>query len=106
MRKFNKATIAVAIVTTCGFVFSCTDQEVRTDGQVISKTAITQFKDLGFDVSDIRLIPDHNPITGASGKNNYLLEGDIVITPENLKAMISSDIFHVGAVEEQYRTNN
>ncbi len=106
MRKFNKATIAVAIVTTCGFVFSCTDQEVRTDEKVISKAVVTKFKDLGFDVTDIRLVPDHNPITGNSGKYNYLLEGDIVITPENLEAMSSSDVHYVGAVGEQYRTNN
>jgi hypothetical protein len=34
------------------------------------------------------------------------LEGDIVITPENLEAMLKSSIHHNGAVNEQYRTTN
>lgn len=106
MRNFNKATIAMAIVLTCAFVFSCTDQEVRPDEQSITPEVIAQFKDLGFDVSDIKMIPSNNPITGNTGKYNYLLEGDIVITPETFEAMTRSDVHHIGAVGEQYRTSN
>jgi len=106
MRKFNKATIATAIVSLCAFVLSCTDQEVRPDEKVIPDNVIAQFKDLGFDVSDIRLVEDQNPFTGSSGKYNYVLEGDIVITPETFEAMSRSDVHHVGAVGEQYRTTN
>jgi|SRR5688572_6943456 len=106
MRKFNKATIATAIVSLCAFVLSCTDQEVRPDEKVIPDNVIAQFKDLGFDVSDIRLVEDQNPFTGSSGKYNYVLEGDIVITPETFEAMSRSNVHHVGAVGEQYRTTN
>ena len=106
MRKFNKATVAMTIVIACGFVLSCTDQEVRPTEKGISKDVIAKFQELGFDVSDIRRVPDDNPFTGNQGKYNYVLEGDIVITPETFEAMQHSDVHHVGAVGEQYRTNN
>lgn len=105
MRKFNNATIATAIVSICAFVFSCTDQELRPSDGVISKDVISKFKDLGFDVSDIQRVPSNNPFI-SSDEYNYLLEGDIIITPATFEAMNKSDVHHVGAVGEQYRTTN
>ncbi len=66
---------------------------------------LAQFTDLGFDVSDIQMVNHHNPITGVSSKQ-YQLEGDILIPESQMREMLDSDIFHVGAVGEQYRTNN
>jgi hypothetical protein len=108
MHQIKKITIAMAIVAVFCIAPSCSDQDVKpeTTQDAISDDVRAQFKKLGFDVSDIRMISADNPLTGESGKMNYLLENDIVITPENLEAMSHSDVHHVGAVGEQYRTNN
>jgi hypothetical protein len=109
MHQIKKIAIAMAIVAVFCIAPSCSDQDLKpetTSPDQISDDVRAQFKKLGFDVSDIRLISADDPLTGKSGKKNYLLEGDIVITPENLEAMIGSDVRHVGAVGEQYRTNN
>jgi hypothetical protein len=108
MHQFKKITIAMAIVAVFCIAPSCSDQNVTPEitQDVISDDVRAQFKKLGFDVSDIRMISADNPLTGKSGKKNYLLENDIVITPENLEAMSQSDVYHLGAVGEQYRTNN
>lgn len=117
MITFNKISAALAVVVLFMFVFvSCSDKD--RDQQVAPKAdatasdkipaeVIDQFIKLGFDVSDIKMIEATDPLTGkATGKKNYLLEGDIVITPENLKAMTGSDIHSHGTVNEQYRTAN
>jgi hypothetical protein len=109
MHQIKKIAIAMAIVAVFCIAPSCSDQDLKpetTSPDQISDDVRAQFKKLGFDVTDIRLISADDPLTGKSGKKNYLLEGDIVITPENLEAMIGSDVRHVGAVGEQYRTNN
>ena len=86
---------------------SCSEQDAKPELQAeISDQTIAQFKSLGFDVKDIRLVPSDNPFKAKSGGKNYLLEGDIVITPENFRDMLKSGIHHTGAVGEQYRTTN
>lgn len=108
MHQFKKLAIAMAIVAVFCIAPSCSDQDVKpeTTSDVIADDVRAQFKKLGFDVSDMRLISGENPLTGKSTRKNYLLEGDIVITPENLEAMLQSDVRHTGAVGEQYRTTN
>lgn len=88
--------------------FSCAQEEQLAPERAdqISPEVIQQFEDLGFDVSDIQLVDAHNPLEGITDGKNYLLEGDITITPSDLEAMLSSDVHHVGAVGEQYRTWN
>jgi hypothetical protein len=73
---------------------------------MISDEVKTQFKSLGFDVSDIRKSEDREVLDPDYEAGNYILENDIIITPENLEAMLNSEIHHTGAVGEQYRTNN
>lgn len=108
MHQFKKLAIAMAIVAVFCIAPSCSDQDVKpeTTSDVIADDVRAQFKKLGFDVSDMRLISEENPLTGQATRKNYLLEGDIVITPENLEAMLQSDVRHTGAVGEQYRTTN
>lgn len=104
MHQIKKITSLLAVAAMLVAV-SCNDQGMAPDKSgVISEEVKTQFSKLGFDVSDIRTISEVNPITGKSAVN-YLLEGDIVITPENLQAMSHSDVHHIGAVGEQYRTS-
>lgn len=108
MRKFTKLASALALTAIIGFTQSCSDQntvapEIPTE---ISDDVRSQFTSLGFDVSDMRIVTDNNPLSDRKGSKHYLLEGDIAITPENLKSMLGSDVEHLGPVGEQYRTTN
>jgi hypothetical protein len=106
MHQIKKLT-GVATVIAMLIVVSCNDQGISPEKSgTISEAVKAQFTNLGFDVSDIRAISADNPFQKSTGKMNYLLEGDIVITPENLAAMSESDVHHIGPVGEQYRTNN
>ena len=96
----SKATLGAALCGT--LLFSCDDPEeeavtpVATKTSEISDEVKLQFMELGFDVSDI-----------AKDGKNYLLEGDITITPEALTRMLSSDPVIVNnAKGEQYSTFN
>ena len=108
MRQFTKIASAIAIAAIFGIAQSCSDQSVSPEelSDEISDDVRTQFKDLGFDVSDLRIVTDNNPLTGKPGKKHYLLEGDIAITPENFQKMRESKVHHIGVVGEQYRTTN
>lgn len=90
---------------TFAIVISCQEAEIAADQPVITDEIIAQFEELGFDVSDITTRMVENPINGES-EMNFVLEGDILISPEQLKGMLESDIHSHGAVEEQYRTYN
>jgi hypothetical protein len=105
MRKMMKLALSLVVVALMAIAPSCTENEIRSEQNEISADVIAQFKDLGFDVNGIKLVSGRNPITGIS-ESHYLLEDDIAITPENLRAMSKSDLFHTGAVGEQYRTTN
>lgn len=87
-------------------LFSCQSEEagiVTEEG--ISEEVVKKFETLGFDVSDLRM-QGADPISGNPGGINYLVEDDIVITPETLEKMLASEIHSHGAVGEQYRTTN
>jgi hypothetical protein len=94
--------IAIAFLTSCQNLDS---QEEIQSGDITDEVK-AQFTELGFDVSDITLVEKDNPLTGEVGGYDYLLEGDIIISPDQLQDMLKSDIHHLGAVGEQYRTFN
>ncbi|WP_370087774.1 M57 family metalloprotease [Ekhidna sp.] len=104
MRRLNYALWSVLVMFLAFGFTSCTSEDEPT-ADVISDEVLAQFADLGFDVSDIQMINHRNPITGESSKQ-YQLEGDILIPETQMRDMLNSDIFHIGAVGEQYRTNN
>lgn len=107
--KFLKP-VASAIIFSLFFTTACTEDEgltpVPENENAISEETIGQFKSLGFDVSDIRLSQDKELLDPSYEGRNYLLEGDIIITPENLENMLKSKVKHVGPNGEQYRTYN
>ena len=85
---------------------SCTQEE---DVQPVEELEITdeimsQFTELGFDVSDIETVKQ--PTLGGGEESGFMLEGDIFIAQENFRKMLDSKVAHEGAVGEQYRTNN
>ncbi|HEY0742378.1 MAG TPA: M57 family metalloprotease [Chryseosolibacter sp.] len=107
MHQIKKLTIAMSIVAMFIIAPSCSDQELQPQqDNGVSDDVKAQFKQLGFDVSDIRLVSDANPLSSRFGAKDYILEGDIVITEENLQQMLGSGVHHVGPVGEQYRTTN
>jgi hypothetical protein len=107
MKQFTKLTTAVVIAAIFCIAQSCSEQNVKPEIQdEVSDEVRSQFKDLGFDVSDIRVIQDNNPLAGRSPQKSYVLEGDIVISQETFDAMRNSQLHHIGAVGEQYRTSN
>jgi hypothetical protein len=118
MTRFNRFSVATAVVVLFSFLLdACSPKEdvapqpktaAATDEAQykISDEVKKQFVKLGFDVSDIRMVPEVSLDGNKSGKMNYLLEGDIVITPENFEAMKGSPLHSTGAVNEQYHTPN
>lgn len=97
-----------ALLLSMALVVSCSEQQgiEPVDVPEISETVKAQFTELGFDVSDIRMMDSRELLDPAYEAGNYVLEDDIIITPENLEAMLQSNVAHIGAVGEQYRTSN
>lgn len=105
-----KSSLVTAMAVAFGAVLftSCSQEEelAPSEAPVITDEVKAQFKELGFDVSDIALTSDKEVLDPAYEGRNYLLEGDIIVTPENLSKMLESGVAHTGAVGEQYRTWN
>ncbi len=96
----------MAIVAIFGIAQSCSDESLRpSPADDLTDDVREQFKALGFDVSDMQIVDLHNPLTGQT-ERQYLLEGDIYISAETFADMRNSDVHHIGAVGEQYRTTN
>jgi hypothetical protein len=94
MRKLFRP---VLLACTMAFVFAACKKEAK-DVEVlpeeVSESAKAQIKNLGFDNRNVQKIEE-----------GYLVEGDIILTPENLaNAPTSPEL--VIANEEHYRTNN
>lgn len=93
MNHINK----VLFVSFCCIVFTACKKDAQTDfsnpsGEV-SAAALSQIKSLGFSTEGVKKIEE-----------GYLVEGDIILTPENLLARPNSPTLLI-ANEEQYRTN-
>lgn len=105
MRRFNSTLWSITVMFLAfGFV-SCVQDTDEPKTDEISDEVLTQFTDLGFDVSDIVVVNHQNPLTGEISKQ-YQLEGDILVPESQMREMLDSDIFGLGANGEQYRTNN
>lgn len=87
----------ILAVSTATLLFACTKNnseksEVKTDE--ISAKTLSSIAALGFSTSDVRKQGD-----------GYLVEGDILLTEENLSETITSPFLRI-AETEQYRTTN
>lgn len=99
--------IVLTIMASTVIMSSCqqNEDELEVTTNTIPEGVIEKFETLGFDASDIQY-QGADELSGVPAETNYLLEGDIVITPDMLNKMLSSDIDHHGAMGEQYRTFN
>lgn len=107
MKNYSLSWIRYALLSAfCSLLlFACEDDSTEEAvspsataelDYLVSDQIKSQFADLGFDVSDL-----------AKQGNNYLVEGDMVVTPKALQQMLSSEPTVVNNPEgEQYRTFN
>ncbi|UYZ63229.1 zinc-dependent metalloprotease [Hymenobacter weizhouensis] len=78
-------------------VAGCTEKEnvPAAAGQEISAATLSQIRQLGFSTQNVRRDED----------GNYLVEGDILLTAQNLQQRPTVQLLRVGQ-DEQYRTTN
>lgn len=92
MRKFFKvfaiASLAIFIIS------SCSKEKQETMPEEITQETLSKIKALGFSTNNVQIIDE-----------GYLVEGDIILTPESLNERPTSPILRIAA-EEQYRTSN
>jgi len=65
--------LAVLCALTALIAMSCKDQSVLPQEKGISDDIRANFEALGFDVSDIEMIPTGNPLEGKVEESDYLL---------------------------------
>lgn len=94
---------AIALVAV--FISSCATESKEVAADEITDDIIAKFDDLGFNTEDIHIVSELNPLTEEFGKF-YVLEGDIRVPETQMEEMLNSDLFGIGAVQEQYRTSN
>ncbi len=104
MRRLNYALCSVLVMFLAFGFTSCSTEEGPVADE-ISDEILAKFDELGFmDLSDIQRINELNPITGVSSVQ-YVLEGDIKISEEQMEEMLKST-YELGQLGEQYRTSN
>lgn len=85
---------AVICFTALTFVSCKKDAKTTASTDEVSQATLAQIKNLGFSTDGVRKV-----------NNGYLVEGDIVLTAENLNGNSTSPTLLI-AKEEQYRTTN
>ncbi|HJW17082.1 MAG TPA: M57 family metalloprotease [Flavisolibacter sp.] len=93
MKKMLIPFVAV-IVIACSIVACKKEAKETNQKEEISQDALSKIKALGFGTTDVRKVDE-----------GYLVEGDIVLTNENLDYVPPMGILRVGE-SEQYRTTN
>lgn len=110
MEKLRTLVMAVIAIAFISFALTSCSNELEGPEATLEVNDLvkSQFTELGFDVSDIAVVEDKNPLPGYEPKEkfNFLLEGDVLISPNQLEEMLLSDVHHVGPNGEQYRTTN
>lgn len=98
MKKQLLFKIGVGMVCAASLLTNCTKNnsgvEKKADATQVSAAVTQQISDLGFSTDDVRKVGD-----------NYLVEGDIMLTPANLSEASTSPTLRIADVE-QYRTTN
>ena len=98
MKKQLLFKIGACVVCAASLFTACTKNnsgaEKQTDPTKVSAAITQKISNLGFSTDDVRKVGD-----------NYLVEGDIMLTPANLSEASTSPILRIAEVE-QYRTTN
>ena len=88
------STTCLAILGVSMFAVSCKKVNTTDTQDEVSKETLLQIEAQGFSSENVRKV-----------SNGYLVEGDIVLTEENLRSKSTSPNLLIAA-EEQYRTTN
>lgn len=101
-----KLTAASAALVFCG-VTACNDTANVTPQQsMITDEVKKEFTSLGFDVSDLTTTQGM-PTLDPDNSIKYLLEGDLIVSREDLDNMLAGEYVDNGEPKfEQYRTTN
>lgn len=93
MRKFMNSAMAIAALSI--LAVSCKkDAKGPAQDETVSNDVLTKIYNLGYGTKDVKIHPE-----------GYLVEGDIVITKEQLDQKPAAQFLRI-AGEEQYRTYN
>jgi hypothetical protein len=92
MRKFIYTAGIIGLVSLT--LLSCKKEAEVTAQQEVSQDVLTQIKGLGFSSTNVQKVDE-----------GYLVEGDIILTSDDLTSTFSSPALRV-ANTEQYRTTN
>lgn len=93
MKKIPTSSALILAAVLC--ITACKKNATpATEPQAIPQEVLSQIKNLGFGTSAVQKVED-----------GYLVEGDILLTPEHLKSKPVTQFLRVGK-EEQYRTSN
>ncbi|MBC6696719.1 M57 family metalloprotease [Hymenobacter puniceus] len=91
-----KAPVILTALATAVLLSGCSDKEAAVNqAQDISADALTQIRQLGFSAENVQRDED----------GNYLVEGDIALSPADLNNRAAVQLLRVGQ-DEQYRTTN
>ena len=94
MRKLIFKTTAIA--AGCALLlFGCRKNAKNEGTSTVSDEALAKIYNLGFSNKDVV----------SDGKGNYIVEGDILLSPADLNSVPESQFLRIGG-EEQYRTTN
>jgi hypothetical protein len=95
LTKMKQLTHLFIAVLACTVFFSCKkDKDLRVEASAISDETLAAIKALGFSTADVK-----------KHEEGFLVEGDIVVTPEMIENGTDEQLLRV-AEEEQYRTTN
>ncbi len=93
MKRSVQLSVLLLMATT--FITSCVSDDSQSSlNEEISQDVLAQIKQLGFSTADVQKVEE-----------GYLVEGDIILTNENLQAVPNSPLLRI-AGEEQYHTFN
>lgn len=92
MKSFQKPFALLVAISL--IIVSCKRENIAQPQDEISQTVLQQIKAQGFSTKDVRKVEE-----------GYLVEGDIILTEENLGAQSTSPNLMI-ANTEQYRTTN
>jgi len=85
---------AVVCITAMTFVACKKDAKSSADNDAVSQEVLAKIQNQGFSTQSVKKVD-----------NGYLVEGDIILTDENLNSKSTSPTLLI-AQEEQYRTTN
>jgi hypothetical protein len=91
MRKITNAALLIFFSV---LLFTSCKKEVKSTQDTVSQEAIAKITALGFSTSNVQKVDE-----------GYLVEGDIILTEENLNSAPGGNLLRV-ANTEQYRTTN